>query len=184
MTIDEIPLRGRHNVENVLAATVTGFCYGVSPEQIAKTVHDFKGVEHRIEFVGKIRGLEFYNDSKATNVDSAIKAVESFEKNLIIILGGKDKGASYEPLISAMQGRVKHVLLIGAAAPLISTAIGNMFPKSWVSTMEDAVGRALAVGSPGDVVLLSPACASFDMFDNYEHRGRVFKDAVKRASNG
>jgi UDP-N-acetylmuramoylalanine--D-glutamate ligase len=184
MSTDEVPLRGAHNVENVLAAMVTAACYGVPPDHIAEAVRRFKGVEHRIEFVAKVRGVEFFNDSKATNVDSAIKAVESFDKNILIILGGKDKGASYAPLVKVMEGRVKHVLLIGAAAKTISDAIGNRFPKTFVTTMDDVVGKALELSSAGDVVLLSPACASFDMFENYEHRGRVFKDAVKRASNG
>jgi UDP-N-acetylmuramoylalanine--D-glutamate ligase len=184
MDADEVPLRGSHNLENVLAAIVTASCYGVRADAMAETVRRFKGVEHRIEFVARIRGVDFYNDSKATNVDSAIKAVESFDKNIIVILGGKDKGASYAPLIEAMRGRVKHVLLIGAAAAKIADAIGDRFAKSFASTMEDAVRTGLEIGCPGDVVLLSPACASFDMFNNYEHRGRVFEDAVKKLSNG
>jgi UDP-N-acetylmuramoylalanine--D-glutamate ligase len=184
MSTDEVPLRGAHNVENVLAAMVTAACYDVPPDRIAEAVRRFKGVEHRIEFVAKVRGVEFFNDSKATNVDSAIKAVESFTKNILIVLGGKDKGASYAPLVKVMEGRVKHVLLIGTAAKTISDAIGNRFPKTFVTTMDDVVGKAIELSSPGDVVLLSPACASFDMFENYEHRGRVFKNAVKRASNG
>jgi UDP-N-acetylmuramoylalanine--D-glutamate ligase len=179
MRVDEIPLRGAHNVENVLAALTAAGCFSIDPEVMAETVRQFKGVEHRIEFVRKIRGVEFYNDSKATNVDSAIKAVESFEKNVLIILGGKDKGSSYDPLIEAMKGRVKHVLLIGAAAATIDKAIGGAFPQTLVGSMQDAVGKSLDIAAPGDIVLLSPACASFDMFDNYEHRGRVFKEAVK-----
>ncbi len=166
MGIDEIPLRGRHNVENVLAAATAASAYDVAADRIAETVRHFKGVEHRIEFVATVNGIAFYNDSKATNVDSAIKAVESFEKNIMIILGGKDKGASYAPLVETMRGRVKHVLLIGAAARKIAQAIGDTFPKTFVTSMQDAVGKALDLASPGDVVLLSPACASFDMFDN------------------
>jgi UDP-N-acetylmuramoylalanine--D-glutamate ligase len=183
MRVDEIPLRGAHNVENVLASIAAAACFGVQPATIADSVRRFRGVEHRIEFCGRIRGVDFYNDSKATNVDSAIKAVESFENNIIIILGGKDKGASYAPLVQAMKGRVKHVLLIGAASAKISDAIGPVLPKTFVITLQDAVEKALALSAPGDVVLLSPACASFDMFENYEHRGRKFKETVKTMAN-
>jgi UDP-N-acetylmuramoylalanine--D-glutamate ligase len=177
--VEEIPLRGAHNVENVLAAMTAAGVYSVPNESIAETVRRFPGVEHRLEFVASIGGIDFYNDSKATNVDSAIKAVESFKSNIILILGGKDKGASYAPLVEAMKGRVKHVLLIGAAAPKITVEIGDIFPKTPVSSMKDAVEKALRIGRPGDIVLLSPACASFDMFENYEHRGKVFKKAVE-----
>lgn len=178
MSASEIPLRGRHNVENVLAALATGSVYGLTPGQMAETVRQFRAVEHRLEYVATIKGIDFFNDSKATNVDSAIKAVESFEGNIILILGGTDKGASYEPLIQAMQGRVKRVLLIGAAREKISASLGDRFPKAEATSLEDAVDRSIELGQAGDVVLLSPACASFDMFDNYEHRGRVFKQAV------
>jgi len=182
MRVDEVRLRGAHNVENVLASMAAASCYSIDSETIATSVRQFKGVEHRIEFVESIRGIDFYNDSKATNVDSAIKAVESFNGNIILILGGKDKGASYAPLVEAMTGRVKHVLLIGAAAAKISGAVGERFPKTLVKDLPEAVDRALSIGASGDVVLLSPACASFDMFDNYEHRGRVFKEAVRSAA--
>jgi UDP-N-acetylmuramoylalanine--D-glutamate ligase len=184
MPMSDVPLRGAHNLENVLAAATAASAYGVRAETIAATVRQFKAVEHRIEFVARIGGIDFYNDSKATNVDSSIKAVESFPRNIIIILGGKDKGASYAPLVSAMRDRVKHVLLVGAAAQKISLAIGDAFPKTFVTNMDDAVSRALTLGSAGDTVLLSPACASFDMFQNYEHRGSVFKEAVRKASHG
>jgi UDP-N-acetylmuramoylalanine--D-glutamate ligase len=113
-------------------------------------------------------------------VDSSIKAVESFNSNIILILGGKDKGTSYAPLVEAMSGRVKHVLLIGAAGPKISNEIGDRFPTTFAASMDDAVEKALRIGQAGDIALLSPACASFDMFDNYEHRGMVFKKAVKQ----
>lgn len=180
MRVSDVTLRGAHNIENVLAAMTVAGSYGVSPETMESVIHAFRGVEHRIEYVETISGIEFFNDSKATNVDSAIKAVESFPGNIIIILGGKDKGASYQPLAAAMRNRVKHVLLIGAASETISGALRDEFPKTSASSMDDAVRQALSVGAPGDVVLLSPACASFDMFDNYEHRGREFKDAVRR----
>jgi UDP-N-acetylmuramoylalanine--D-glutamate ligase len=178
MSVDDVALRGQHNIDNVLAAIVVAGNYSLSGEEMVSAVRSFRGVEHRIEFVATIRGIDFFNDSKATNVDSAIKAVESFTSNIIMILGGKDKGASYAPLVDAMSHRVKHVLLIGAASEKIAAAIGERFPVSRVSSMNDAVRQGLELGVPGDTILLSPACASFDMFDNYEHRGKVFKEAV------
>jgi UDP-N-acetylmuramoylalanine--D-glutamate ligase len=178
MKVGDVTLRGRHNIDNVLATIVVAGRYGVSRDAMKSTIQNFRGVEHRIEYVATVRGIEFFNDSKATNVDSAIKAVESFPSNIIIILGGKDKGASYAPLVDAMAERVKHVLLIGAASEKIAAAIGKRFPSSRVSSLGEAVRRGLEIGQPGDTVLLSPACASFDMFGNYEHRGTVFKEAV------
>jgi len=175
----DVRLRGQHNIENVLAAMAITADYGVSTDALASAIREFRGVEHRIEFVAVVNGIEFFNDSKATNVDSAIKAVESFERGLILILGGKDKGAPYDPLIEAMQGKVKHVLLIGEASEKIAAAIGKRFPYSRAVSMDDAVKRADDAATTGDVVLLSPACASFDMFENYEHRGREFKKAVQ-----
>jgi UDP-N-acetylmuramoylalanine--D-glutamate ligase len=175
----DVRLRGEHNIENVLAAMAITADYGVSTENLASAIREFRGVEHRIEFVAVVNGITFFNDSKATNVDSAIKAVESFERGLILILGGKDKGAPYDPLIEAMRGKVKHALLIGEASEKIAHAIGNRYPHSRAESMADAVRRAVDVGTSGDVVLLSPACASFDMFENYEHRGREFKKVVQ-----
>ena len=178
LSLDEIPLRGRHNVDNVLAACLVADLYGIDPESMASTIRSFTGVEHRLETVAMINGIEFVNDSKATNVDSAVKAVESFDANVIIIVGGTDKGASYEPLVCAMEGRVKKVLLTGAAADKLEDAIGGRLSISRVASMDDAVARALDSGQAGDVVLLAPACSSFDMFANYEERGRAFKKAV------
>jgi UDP-N-acetylmuramoylalanine--D-glutamate ligase len=182
MKTTEIALRGVHNIENVLASLAVARVYAIAPDSIAAAVRGFRGVEHRLEAVASIGGVAFYNDSKATNVDSSIKAVESFASGIILILGGKDKGASYQPLIRSMKGRVKHVLLIGAAANKISAEIGDLFPKTFVTSLDDAVEKGLRIGVSGDTVLLSPACASFDMFDNYEHRGQVFKKAVEKKS--
>jgi len=179
MAAADVSIRGAHNIDNVLASMTVAGCYGVTAEAISKTIVKFHGVEHRIEFVATVNGISFFNDSKATNVDSSIKAVESFDGNIIIILGGKDKGSPYEPLLDAMKSRVKHVVLIGAAADRIAEAIGSRFAVSRASSLMDAVRQGLDIGKPGDVVLLSPACASFDMFDNYEHRGKVFKEAVQ-----
>jgi UDP-N-acetylmuramoylalanine--D-glutamate ligase len=179
MSVSDVPLRGEHNVENVLASMAITAGYGVPTPTLAKAIADFRGVEHRIEYVASVGGIEFFNDSKATNVDSAIKAVESFPSGLILILGGKDKGAPYEPLVEAMRGKVKFVVLIGEASEKIAKTIADSFPCSPATSMKEAVSRARELGRPGDVVLLSPACASFDMFENFEHRGREFKKAVQ-----
>ena len=179
MAASDVRLRGEHNIENVLASMAITSTYGVRSSTLTSVISEFRGVEHRIEYVASVRGVTFFNDSKATNVDSAIKAVASFDHNIILILGGRDKGAPYEPLIEAMKGKVKHVLLIGEASAKIAAAMDNRFPVTQVSSLGDAVREGATIGGPGDVVLLSPACASFDMFDNYEHRGRVFKKAVQ-----
>jgi UDP-N-acetylmuramoylalanine--D-glutamate ligase len=179
MAASDVRLRGEHNIENVLASMAITSTYGVRSSTLTSVISEFRGVEHRIEYVASVRGVTFFNDSKATNVDSAIKAVASFDHNIILILGGRDKGAPYEPLIEAMKGKVKHVLLIGEASAKIAAAMDNRFPVTQVASLEDAVREGATIGEPGDVVLLSPACASFDMFDNYEHRGRVFKKAVQ-----
>jgi UDP-N-acetylmuramoylalanine--D-glutamate ligase len=178
MSASDVRLRGEHNMENVLASLAITSVFGVPAAALARVISAFKGVEHRIEHVASVRGVEFFNDSKATNVDSSVKAVNAFARNLIMILGGRDKGASYDPLVKAMRGKVKQVLVIGEAAEKISTAIGKEFPVSRAGSLEDAVRQAFSVASSGDVVLLSPACASFDMFENFEHRGRAFKSAV------
>jgi UDP-N-acetylmuramoylalanine--D-glutamate ligase len=147
-------------------------------------VRDFPGVEHRLEFVASIRGVDFYNDSKATNVDASIKALESFAVPVVVILGGKDKGSDYTPLRPLVSARSRRVVLIGAASEKIALALDGAVELTRASSMSDAVARAFAATLPGDVVLLAPACASFDMFDNYEHRGRVFKAAVEELAAG
>jgi UDP-N-acetylmuramoylalanine--D-glutamate ligase len=179
MAASDVRLRGEHNIENVLASLAITSDYGIPSGTIAAAIAEFRGVEHRLEYVATVRGVEFFNDSKATNVDSAIKAVASFDRNVILILGGRDKGASYAPLVSAMHGRVRHIVLIGEAAEKIAAAVGTLFPLSRAASLNEAVQQSTSIGRPGDVVLLSPACASFDMFENYEHRGRVFKNLVQ-----
>jgi UDP-N-acetylmuramoylalanine--D-glutamate ligase len=176
---DEITLRGDHNLENVMSALAIGIACGASPEAMRESVRNFKGVEHRLEFVAEINGVKFYNDSKATNVDAAIKCIEAFEGGVNVILGGKDKGGDYAPLAPVALARCSNLILIGAAADKIAAALQNTRPLLRASTMNEAVEIGLKVGKPGEIVLLAPACASFDMFDNYEHRGRVFKDAVR-----
>jgi UDP-N-acetylmuramoylalanine--D-glutamate ligase len=180
---DEIPLRGEHNVENVLAACVAACLAGAEPAAVATGVKSFKGVEHRLEFVAEIGGVSFYNDSKATNVDAALKAVEAFPGPLVVILGGKDKGSPYTPLRDALRERARLVILIGAAAEKIAADLGAGLAIELAGTLDRAVHLAMDRARPGDVVLLAPACASFDQFANYEHRGRVFKQLVGQLEN-
>lgn len=180
---DEITLRGDHNLENVMSALAIGIACGASAGPMREGVRNFKGVEHRLEFVAEIKGVKFYNDSKATNVDAAIKCIEAFEGGVNVILGGKDKGSDYSPLAPVARARCSNLILIGAAADKIAAALQNTRPVLRASTMEEAVEIGLKVGKPGETVLLAPACASFDMFDNYEHRGRVFKEAVRKLGN-
>jgi len=179
MPLNEIPLKGAHNLENVLAAISVGMLAGCQPAQIRQAVRNFKAVEHRLEFVAKIAGVDFYNDSKATNVDATIKALESFPANIHLILGGKDKGSDYTVLNDLLRARVKRVYTIGAAAAKIESHIQSAAEIDHAETLENAVHRASAAAVPGDIVLLAPACSSFDQFQNYEHRGSVFKEAVR-----
>jgi UDP-N-acetylmuramoylalanine--D-glutamate ligase len=175
----EIPLKGAHNLENVLAAVCAGALMGCVPEKIRQAVREFKAVEHRLEFVATIRGVDYYNDSKATNVDATIKALESFPANIHLILGGKDKGSDYSVLNELLRQRVKRVYTIGAAAQKIESQVKGM-EVVHAETLENALRKANAVAEAGDVVLLAPACASFDQFKSYEHRGKVFKEIVRR----
>ena len=178
MLVSEIPLKGAHNVENVLAAICTGALMGCEPAKIRQAVLSFKAVEHRLEYVATIKGVEYYDDSKATNVDATIKALESFPKNIHLILGGKDKGSDYTVLNDLLRQRVKRVYAIGAAAEKIESHIKGTVEVVHAETLENAIRRAAAVAQPGDIVLLAPACASFDQFQSYNHRGRVFKEVV------
>jgi UDP-N-acetylmuramoylalanine--D-glutamate ligase len=177
--LGEIPLRGQHNVENVLAAAACALWTGLSPESIRRGVGAFRGVAHRIERVLDERGVTYYNDSKGTNVASTIMALESFAEPVILIAGGKGKGQDFGPLAAAARGRVKQAVLIGADRGQIRAVLEVAgVPCADAGSMREAVAAARTLGRSGDVVLLSPACASFDMFDNYEHRGDVFKTVV------
>jgi UDP-N-acetylmuramoylalanine--D-glutamate ligase len=179
--LSEIFLRGQHNVENVLAATACALWTGVSPAAIRTVVARFRGVAHRIELVRELGGVQYYNDSKGTNVASTLRALESFPERIVLIAGGKGKGQVWGPLADAARGRVGHALLIGEDAEPIGAALAAAaIPVTFCRSLQEAVDRARAVAAPGDVVLLSPACASFDMFDNFEHRGDVFKKLVER----
>jgi len=178
LPLSAIRLRGMHNVENVMASCLMAHLAGAPLAGLSAAVESFPGVEHRIEFVRKLNDVEYYNDSKATNVDATLKSIASFSGNLWVILGGKDKDSNYAPLAAPLKEKAKGVLLIGAAAPLIEAAIGGSVPVEKCGTLARAIRFAREHAQPGDYVLLAPACASFDQFDNYEHRGRVFKQLV------
>jgi UDP-N-acetylmuramoylalanine--D-glutamate ligase len=180
MEAGEIPIRGRHNVENVLAAAVAAARAGVSPDAIASAVRTFQAVEHRLEFVRKVSGIDFYNDSKATSVDATLKAVDAFPGGLWIILGGKDKGLDYSVLREPLAAKAHAALLIGAAANKIAGALEGSVPLVASKTLDAAIAHAYTHGKPGDTVLLAPACSSFDQFNSFEHRGEVFKQMVNQ----
>lgn len=179
MPAAESPLMGLHNLENVLAAASAAYLLGIPAHQIRDGVRSFPGVEHRLEFVCQIQGVDFYNDSKATNPESTAKALEAFDRPLFVIMGGLDKGGDFSILSDLLKARARKVLLIGAAADKISRTLPRELGQRRCDSLEEAVREAFAEARPGDLVLLSPACASFDMFDDYEHRGRVFKETAQ-----
>jgi UDP-N-acetylmuramoylalanine--D-glutamate ligase len=173
-----IPLKGEHNVENVLAAVCASRLAGASPEIIRHAVETFRAVEHRLEYVATINGVEFYNDSKATNVDATAKAIAAFQGGIHLILGGKDKNSDYTELADLLRSRVRAVYTIGAAAAKIESQLRGVVAIHSCETLERAVTTAAAAAHAGEVVLLAPACSSFDQFESYEHRGRMFKELV------
>jgi UDP-N-acetylmuramoylalanine--D-glutamate ligase len=176
--VAEIRLRGDHNLENVLAATACAAALGVAPDMLREGVRAFRAVSHRLEWVRDRGGVAFYDDSKGTNVDATRKALASFREPIVLIAGGRDKGQTFEPLARAAAGRVKAAVLIGEGRATIGPALRAVTAVYEAGSMADAVQRAATLAGAGDVVLLSPACASFDMFRDYEHRGQVFKEAV------
>jgi UDP-N-acetylmuramoylalanine--D-glutamate ligase len=178
LKISAIPLKGQHNVENVLAAICAARLAGVAPEIIRATVERFRAVEHRLEFVTNVNGVDYYNDSKATNVDAAMKAIAAFPSGIHLILGGKDKNSDYRLMRPLIQERVKAIYTIGAAAEKIFTHVEGSAPIVNSGTLDVAVTKAAEVAQPGEIILLAPACSSFDQFENYEQRGQVFKDLV------
>jgi len=180
---EEMSLRGIHNLANAMAATLAARFMGVRASSIRATLRNFRGVEHRLEFVRERNGVWFVNDSKATNVDSVWYALQSYTQPIIVIIGGRDKGNDYSRLYELVQKRVKTVIAIGESAEKVVDAFSKLAPVARATSMEEAVEMGAAMAAPGDVVLLSPACASFDWFQNYEHRGRMFKDAVMKLSD-
>ncbi len=179
LPVAEIPLKGSHNVENVLAAVCAARLAGVPAETIRATVASFKAVEHRLEFVRSFDGVEYFNDSKATNVDAAMKAVAAFPGGIHLILGGKDKDSDYTTMAPLLRERVKAVYTIGSAAEKIERELGGVVKMVEAGTLDAAVREARETATAGDVVLLAPACSSFDQFESYEHRGRVFRQIVE-----
>lgn len=183
---DEMNLRGLHNVQNVLAALACGLACGASVETMRETVRNFRPVEHRLERVADINGVEFYNDSKATNVDAALKALEAFAEHagqIVLILGGRGKNAPYAPLAPLIERKARSLVVLGEDAERIESELKAHAPVIRVRDLGEAVRRASEAARPGDVVLLAPACASWDMFESFEHRGRVFKEAVGEMMN-
>ncbi|MGB2868730.1 MAG: UDP-N-acetylmuramoyl-L-alanine--D-glutamate ligase [Bacteroidota bacterium] len=175
---DQISIPGMHNLYNSMAATLVGQLLGVSPASIRATLKNFKGVEHRLEFVRELNGVRYFNDSKATNVDSVWYALQAFTEPLVLLLGGRDKGNDYSRLFDLVKHRVKAIVAIGESADKVEQSFKGMTVVSRAGSMDEAVTTAKFLAQPGDVVLLSPACASFDWFKNYEQRGFVFKELV------
>lgn len=178
INIRDIKLRGVHNLENVMAAVVASRLAGASLPAIRQTIRDFRGLEHRLEEVRTINRVLFVNDSKATTVAATVKAVQSYSRPIVLILGGRDKGGDFSPLRRALKNRVRKILLIGEAREKIRRALEGAFPLEEVSSFRELVARAYQAARPGDVVLLAPACTSWDMFKNFEQRGRLFKKEV------
>lgn len=176
----DIPLRGVHNQENVMSSVLIGFLFGVSSQGMRETIKSFEGLEHRLEEVASLQNVVFYNDSKATNVGATLKSLQSFDRKIILILGGRDKGGNFELLKKTVEERVKKVLLIGEAKEKIARALknGNDVPLESVSSLREAVEQSFSAASPGEIVLLAPACTSFDMFQNFEERGQEFKREI------
>ena len=184
LNVRDLRLRGRHNYENVMAAALIAERAGAQPEQIARAAATFAPVEHRLEPVREINGVAYYNDSKATSVDATLKAIDAFPGGLWIILGGKDKGSDYTVLREPLRAKARAALLIGAAASKIAGQLGDSVPLLQCGTLAAAVEEAYRSAQAGDTVLLAPACASFDQFDSFEHRGRVFKELVNALGGG
>jgi UDP-N-acetylmuramoylalanine--D-glutamate ligase len=175
-----IKITGRHNLENVCAAGLAALAAGARPDAIQDTLNQYRGSAHRLEFITSIDDIDFYNDSKATNVDAVLRAVDCFQKPVILIMGGLDKGGNFKELREVVSRQVKKLIVMGQAADLIRKALADTVPAVTVKTMADAADRAYRAGSAGDVVLLSPGCASFDMYDNYARRGNDFKASVAK----
>jgi UDP-N-acetylmuramoylalanine--D-glutamate ligase len=184
MPLADIPIPGLHNAENVMAAAHAASIAGVPLDKIAAAVRAFHAVEHRLEFTAEINGVRYYNDSKATSVDAAMKAIDSFPGNLWVILGGTDKGSDYRIMREKLAAKAKAAILIGAAEEKITIHLEGALPLIHAGTIAQAVHEASAKAKPGDTVLLAPACSSFDQFQNYEQRGRVFKQLVKDLQHG
>ncbi|MDE2058309.1 MAG: UDP-N-acetylmuramoyl-L-alanine--D-glutamate ligase [candidate division NC10 bacterium] len=177
--VPELRIQGVHNLENALAASLAAAVAGVPTMAIRNALTSFEGLPHRVECVAEIGGVRYIDDSKGTNVGAVIRSLQSFTVPVVLIAGGKDKQSDFSPLAPLVRERVKRLVLIGQAAPKLRRELAGACPIEDASSLEEAVRRAAAAASPGEVVLLSPACASFDMFTDFEDRGRVFKAAVR-----
>jgi UDP-N-acetylmuramoylalanine--D-glutamate ligase len=182
--VDDIPLPGPHNLSNVAAAAAVALRYDVNPVTIQEAIVSFPGIEHRLEWVDEIDGIAFVNDSKATNVVSVQYALQSFQRPIVLIAGGREKGTDFRPLRPFVTERVKLLVLLGEAAPTLRVALGGGVDVAEAESMAEAVNIGFEAARRGDVVLLSPACASFDMYENYEERGADFKNAVRALAGG
>ena len=177
--VDEISIKGPHNLYNAMASSLVGQLSGVNTASIRATLKNFKGVEHRQEFVREVNGVRFYNDSKATSVDAVWYALQAFDRPIVLMLGGRDKGNDYSRIADLVRKNVRAIVAMGESAEKVENAFAGMKPLKQTKSIDEAVLTAQSFAQPGDVVLLSPACASFDWFENYEQRGRVFKELVK-----
>ena len=184
INLNRFSLPGNHNKANVMAAVLTSLALKISQSAMQEGVDHFKGLSHRLELAGSIKGVDFYDDSKATNIDAAIQSIKSFGRPLVLIAGGRHKGSDYAPLIEAASDSVREAVFLGESSPLLADAAGEKLSWSKAGNMDDAVSLAFGIAREGDAVLLAPACSSFDMFKDYVHRGMVFRKAVKGLSNG
>jgi len=182
--VDAIRIQGLHNLENSLAAAAAAAAVGASAPAMAEALRTFPGLPHRLELVAEIAGVKYVNDSKGTNVGAVLKSLEGYRQGVILIAGGKDKGGDFRPLRPLVESRVKALILIGQARDAIATQLAGACPMEEAATLQDAIRRGMALGNPGDTVLLSPACASFDMFRDFEHRGEVFRQTVQDLARG
>ena len=181
---DTFKLPGKHNQENLMAVVLACEVLGISPQIIQETMDDFQGLPDRLEHVGTVGEVDFYNDSKATNIDAAARSITSFDRPVVLIAGGRHKGADYSPLVKAAVGKVTKAVFLGEAKSLLADAFDPLIPFSLAEDMRDAVSQSFLSSNPKDVVLLAPACSSFDMFSDFAHRGRVFREEVKRFHHG
>lgn len=182
--IERFRLPGRHNLENLMAGVLAGLALNIEPHIIQETIEHFQGLSHRLELVRRIGGVTFYNDSKATNVDAALSSINSFDRPVILIAGGRHKGGDYLPLVNAAKGRIRKAILMGESQNILAESFKDIIPFGLAEDMTDAVSQAFSSAERDDVVLLAPACSSFDMFKNYGQRGEVFREAVERLKNG
>ncbi|MES3038134.1 MAG: UDP-N-acetylmuramoyl-L-alanine--D-glutamate ligase, partial [Bdellovibrionota bacterium] len=179
-SVKEMKMRGKHNIENVMAALLIAREHGAKHDPIQNTINAFRGLQHRLEYVRKVGGVLFYNDSKATNVHAVMRALDTFDENVILIMGGKDTNLNFEPLRTMIKRKVKTLILVGEAKERINRDLGDFTETFLIGTFEEAVLIAYQKSRIGDSVLLSPGCSSFDMFDSYEERGDYFKEIVAK----